>query len=146
MDSSTWAFVIVLVLSIGAAGYLVVAHGEEMVRWWREWQEGREAQQVAELRTVPLLVRTYRSERAYQEDARSLAFYGFRVASVTTRHESRACLYVVLILLFWLIVPLILLVLLVVASPGGTRLVVTYERSAERRMSGPVYEYDEEAH
>jgi hypothetical protein len=37
----------------------------------------------------------------------------------------------VLILLFWLIVPLILLVLLVVAFPGGTRLVVTYERSAQ---------------
>jgi hypothetical protein len=131
MDGSDWAFAVVLVLSIGVAGYLVVVHGGEMLRGWRTQQEDREAQQVAELRTVPVLVRTYRSERAYQEDARSLAFYGFRVASVTARHESRTCLYVVLILLFWLIVPLILLVLLVVASPGGTRLVVTYERSAQ---------------
>src|SRR5258706_13287889 len=110
MNGSDWAFAVVLVLSIGVAGYLVVVHGGEMLRGWRTQQEDREAQQGAELRTVPLLVRTYRSEQTYQEDARSLAFYGFHVASVATRHESRACLYVVLILLFWLLVPRFLLV------------------------------------
>jgi hypothetical protein len=85
MDSSTWALVAVLVLALGTAGYLIIWHGEEMLRWWRAQQEEREAQQVAELRTVPVLVRTYRSERAYQEDARSMASVWHR-----WRHDTRA--------------------------------------------------------
>jgi hypothetical protein len=131
MDGSTWAFAVLLALAIGAAGYFVVAQAGEIAQWARGfWQRDSEPHELemAALRAQPLLVRTYRSSRAYQEDAQELAAYGFRVLSVTERHESRACLYVVLILLFWLIVPLILLVLLVVAFPGGTRLVVTYER------------------
>jgi len=46
-------------------------------------------EQVQELMTQPTLVRTYRSERFYQEDASMLARYGFRPTSVAARQQSR---------------------------------------------------------
>jgi hypothetical protein len=125
--------IVIAVLAVfsGVCTFVVATYWEPIRNWWRGWTERREEREearVAALMAQPLLVRTYRSERAYQEDASELAHYGFLVASVTSRQQSRTCLILILILTFWLILPLIFLVLLLVLSPPGTYLVVTYER------------------
>src|SRR5215831_11777655 len=71
------------------------------------YQKQRRSQQVDDLTTQTLVVRTYRSQAAYQRDARALVAYGFRPTSVTEQRNNNTWLYVILILLFWLIVPLI---------------------------------------